>query len=88
MALYGMWLYIILFVVIFCETGLVVTPVPARRLAPVRDRRAGGAPRLAAAAPIDAPALLYVAGVLGDAVNYSIGHRLGPAVFTKENPGS
>ena len=39
-ALLGPWLYGLLFLIVFCETGLVVTPVPARRLAALRGRRA------------------------------------------------
>jgi len=83
MALYGMWLYIILFVVIFCETGLVVTPfLPGDSLLFATG---------ALVARPDSPLqlhwiilLLCVAGILGDAVNYSIGYRVGPKVFTKE----
>jgi membrane-associated protein len=84
MQAYGMWVYVILFVVIFCETGLVVTPfLPGDSLL-----FATGA--LIAARP-DSPVklawmlpLLCVAGVLGDAVNYAIGYRVGPKVFTRE----
>lgn len=83
MALYGMWLYLVLFVVIFCETGLVVTPfLPGDSLLFATG---------ALVARPDSPLhlgwiilLLCVAGVLGDAVNYSIGYRVGPRVFTKE----
>jgi membrane-associated protein len=83
----GPWFYVILFAVIFCETGLVVTPfLPGDSLL-----FAVGA--LAAAAGSSAPGLnvwvllllLSVAAVLGDAVNYAIGYRLGPKVFKYEN---
>jgi membrane-associated protein len=83
MALYGMWLYIILFVVIFCETGLVVTPfLPGDSLL-----FATGALVARPDSPLELHwviPLLCVAGILGDAVNYSIGLRVGPKVFTRE----
>ena len=79
----GGWLYLALFAVIFCETGLVVTPfLPGDSLL-----FAIGAlcaiPGSTVSAAIMIP-LLLVAAVLGDAVNYSIGRRVGPAVFTSE----
>ncbi|HEY3356863.1 MAG TPA: DedA family protein [Polyangia bacterium] len=83
MVLYGMWLYAILFVVIFCETGLVVTPfLPGDSLL-----FATGALAARPGSPLHLGwiiALLIVAGVLGDAVNYTIGYRLGPKVFSRE----
>ena len=83
MALYGMWLYAILFVVIFCETGLVVTPfLPGDSLL-----FATGALIARPDSPLTLHMmlpLLCVAGVLGDAVNYSVGYRVGPKVFTKD----
>jgi membrane-associated protein len=79
----GGWLYLALFAVIFCETGLVVTPfLPGDSLL-----FAVGAlcalPDSGVSAAIMIP-LLLIAAVLGDAVNYSIGRRVGPAVFTSE----
>ncbi len=75
---YGAWVYGILFVIVFCETGLVVTPfLPGDSLLFV-------AGTLAAAGGMDAGwlfALLAVAAVLGDSVNYWIGSRVGPRVF-------
>jgi membrane-associated protein len=83
MALYGLWLYAILFVVVFCETGIVVTPfLPGDSLL-----FATGALTARPGSPLELGwviALLIVAGVLGDAVNYSIGRRLGPKVFSRE----
>jgi membrane-associated protein len=80
---YGVWTYLILFAIIFCETGLVVTPfLPGDSLL-----FAVGALASLDGSPIGLPqvaALLIVAAVLGDAVNYSIGAYLGPAVFTSE----
>jgi len=79
----GPWLYVVLFLVVFCETGLVVTPfLPGDSLL-----FAIGALASIDGSPISLPlmiALLIVAAVLGDAVNYSIGHYLGPAVFQSE----
>lgn len=81
--LVGVWLYLILFLVIFCETGLVVMPfLPGDSLLFAVGALAaleGSAVKL----PIVLP-LLIVAAVLGDAVNYSIGKRMGPAVFKYE----
>ena len=75
---YGAWVYLILFVIIFCETGLVVTPfLPGDSLLFV-------AGALAAAGGLDVHLLalvLVVAAVLGNTVNYSIGYYLGPKVF-------
>ena len=79
----GPWLYALLFLVVFCETGLVVTPfLPGDSLL-----FAVGALASLDGSPIGLPQvalLLVVAAVLGDAVNYSIGAYLGPAVFTSE----
>lgn len=75
---YGTWVYGILFLIVFCETGLVVTPfLPGDSLLFV-------AGTLAAAGGMDAGwlfVLLAVAAVLGDSVNYWIGSRVGPQVF-------
>lgn len=75
---YGMWTYLILFLIIFAETGLVVTPfLPGDSLL-----FALGA--LAASGAINLETLiilLCIAAVLGDTVNYSIGNYLGPKVF-------
>jgi len=71
---YGPWLYVILFLIIFCETGLVVTPfLPG-------DSLLFMAGALAAGGGLD-PALLivllFVAAVLGDSVNYTVGKYFG-----------
>jgi membrane-associated protein len=77
-------LYIVLCLIIFAETGLVVTPfLPGDSLL-----FALGAISADAASPINLPlitVLLIVAAVLGDAVNYWVGYRIGPKVFTREN---
>lgn len=81
-AQYGLWLYAILFLIVFCETGLVVTPfLPGDSLL-----FAGGV--VAGAGLLGYPetmGVLLAAGILGDAVNYSIGRRVGPAIFRKDN---
>ena len=80
----GPWLYVVLFAVIFCETGLVVTPIlPGDSLL-----FAAGALAASASSTLSLPLLLVLliaAAILGDAVNYSIGAWLGPAVFKSEN---
>src|SRR5262245_41789751 len=80
----GAWLYLILFAVIFCETGLVVTPIlPGDSLL-----FAVGALAALPDSPISLSwllFLLFVAAVLGDAVNYTIGYQLGPKVFRYED---
>jgi membrane-associated protein len=79
---YGPWVYALLFVIIFCETGLVVTPIlPGDSLL-----FATGA--LSASGILNiwvVLLLLLAAAILGDAVNYSIGHFLGPKIFTAED---
>jgi membrane-associated protein len=77
----GPWLYLVLFVVIFCETGLVVTPfLPGDSLL-----FAIGALVSIPGSPLSLPLvlfLLWLGAVLGDAVNYAIGHYVGPRVFS------
>jgi membrane-associated protein len=80
----GGWLYLVLFLVIFCETGLVVTPfLPGDSLlfAVGALTALDGSPlKIAVIIP-----MLIIAAVLGDAVNYSIGRRIGPRVFVRED---
>jgi len=77
-ATYGAWVYLILFLIIFCETGLVVTPfLPGDSLLFV-------AGAVAAAGGMNIHLLvmlLIIAAVLGDAVNYGVGHYIGARVF-------
>jgi membrane-associated protein len=79
---YGSWAYGILFLIVFCETGLVVTPfLPGDSLL-----FAAGALASQGAFNVHLLALLLlVAAIVGDAVNYSIGRRMGPAVFERTN---
>jgi membrane-associated protein len=80
---FGPWMYLILFAVIFCETGLVVTPfLPGDSLLFAIGALIGrGLPLNIGWLAL----LLWVAAVLGDAANYAIGHYLGPKVFKYEN---
>ena len=75
----GPWLYVLLFAIIFCETGLVVTPfLPGDSLLfAVGALCALGGLNVAIIIP-----LLLLAAVLGDAANYYIGMTVGPKVFT------
>jgi membrane-associated protein len=78
---YGVWVYLILFLIIFCETGLVVTPfLPGDSLL-----FAIGA--LCGVGSLDLGTcigLLLVAAILGDTVNYWVGYWTGPKVFRME----
>ncbi|KZK74622.1 MAG: hypothetical protein A3K90_09210 [Pelodictyon luteolum] len=80
---YGLWLYLILFLIVFAETGLVVTPfLPGDSLI-----FAAGSLASVAGSALD-PHLLFLvffaAAVLGDTLNYWIGHKVGPKVFDYE----
>jgi membrane-associated protein len=79
---YGLWVYAILFVIVFLETGLVVTPfLPGDSLLFAAGVLAGtGALDIAVLIP-----LLIVAAVGGDNVNYEIGRKVGPRVFHEGN---
>ena len=75
---YGVWTYAILFVIIFCETGLVVTPfLPGDSLL----FAAGALAATGEMNPHTLVALLSLAAILGNMVNYTIGYALGPKVF-------
>ena len=79
---YGIWTYLILFLIIFCETGLVVTPILPG------DSLLFAAGAFAAIGALDVLwlfGLLTVAAVAGDTLNYWIGHYLGPKVFHKKD---
>ena len=79
----GPWLYLVLFLIVFCETGLVVTPfLPGDSLL-----FAVGALCSIEGSPVSLPLLAFLliaAAVLGDAVNYAIGNYLGPMVFSSD----
>lgn len=79
---FGVWTYILLFLIIFCETGLVVTPILPG------DSLLFGLGAFAANPYLKGPLevewlfiTLSIAAIAGDTVNYSIGHYIGPKVF-------
>jgi len=78
---YGPWTYGLLFLIVFCETGLVITPfLPG-------DSLLFAVGTFAAVGALDVMlvmTLLAIAAVAGDAVNYAIGRHLGPRVFTRQ----
>ncbi len=79
---YGNWTYLILFIILFCETGLVVTPILPG------DSLLFAIGTFCALGYLDiwkTLVLLSVAAILGDTVNYWIGHKIGPKVFHYEN---
>jgi membrane-associated protein len=79
----GPWLYVVLFAIIFAETGLVVTPfLPGDSLL-----FAVGAVAADAGSPVHiglTAVLLVIAAVVGDAANYAIGYLVGPRIFSRE----
>ncbi|MFY9811203.1 DedA family protein [Aquabacterium sp.] len=79
---YGMWVYALLFLIVFVETGLVVMPfLPGDSLLFVVGALAGtGAMSL----PV-AMGVLLVAAIAGDQLNYTIGRYIGPKVFQWED---
>lgn len=80
---YGSWIYAILFMVIFCETGLVVMPfLPGDSLLFIAGAVAAGG----GMDPVLLAGLLMVAAIVGDSTNYIIGRTAGEKLFS--NPGS
>lgn len=79
---YGTWTYFILFLIVFCETGLVVTPfLPGDWLLFI-------AGSLAAAGSLKLVPLLIIfniAAITGNAVNYWIGYSIGPGMLSKKS---
>ncbi len=80
--LFGAWVYVILFAIIFAETGLIITPfLPGDSLLFSVGTIAGnGMLNIWLVYWI-----MLVAAIAGDTVNYWVGHYLGPKVFSKEN---
>jgi membrane-associated protein len=84
---HGPWVYVLLFIIVFAETGLVVTPFlpgdsllfAAGALAATSDGQLNGWIVFA---------VLTVAAILGDAVNYAVGHYIGPKIFRAEDRSS
>jgi len=80
--MFGGWTYLIVFLVIFCETGLVVTPILPG------DSLLFGLGTFAAKGDLDPwllVILLSLAAIIGDTVNYAIGKYVGPKVFQRAN---
>lgn len=78
---YGVWVYAILFLIVFCETGLVVTPfLPGDSLLFASGVTAGAGLMGYGTVML----VLLAAGILGDAVNYFIGRHVGPAIFRRD----
>lgn len=79
---YGAWVYALLFVIVFVETGLVVMPfLPGDSLLFIVGALCGAE---LMSLPL-AMALLLLAAIAGDQVNYTIGRAVGPRVFRWEN---
>lgn len=79
---YGVWIYAILFLVIFCETGLVVMPfLPGDSLLFIAGAVAAGG----GMDPILLGGLLMLAAILGDSTNYVIGRTAGERLFSNPN---
>jgi membrane-associated protein len=79
---FGVWTYLIVFLIIFCETGLVVTPILPG------DSLLFGLGTFAARGDLDVGYLLIllsIAAIAGDTVNYAIGKYTGPKVFTQND---
>jgi len=85
---YGVWIYAILFLVIFCETGLVVMPfLPGDSLLFIAGALSA-APATAAGVGLDPVllgGLLMLAAILGDSTNYVIGRTAGERLFSNPN---
>jgi membrane-associated protein len=86
-AAHGPWVYALLFLIIFAETGLVITPfLPGDSLL-----FAAGALAAASGGQLNGWLvfiILAAAAILGDAVNYSVGHFVGPRIFRAEDRSS
>ncbi len=81
-ATYGGWMYGIIFLIVFAETGLVVTPLlPGDSLLFAAGTLCGAG----LLNPLIMVVVLLSAAIIGDAVNYSIGRRIGPRVFASHD---
>lgn len=80
--LFGNWTYVLLFVIVFAETGLVVTPfLPGDSLLFVVGTLSGSGYLNIAVSYFT----LLAAAIIGDTVNYWVGYKIGPKVFAQEN---
>lgn len=76
---YGVWVYLVLFLIVFAETGLVVLPfLPGDSLLFI----AGAFGATGSLDPVLLGALLIVAAITGNSLNYAIGRYIGPRVFS------
>ncbi|RXT71622.1 hypothetical protein B1F67_21105, partial [Pseudomonas syringae] len=79
---YGTWVYAILFLVIFCETGLVIMPfLPGDSLLFIAGAVAAGG----GMDPVLLAGLLMLAAILGDSTNYVIGRTVGEKLFSNSS---
>lgn len=79
---YGPWTYALLFLIVFCETGLVFIPfLPGDSLLFAAGAIAG----LGVLHPFTLILLLSIAAIIGDSLNYAIGAHIGPKVFREES---
>ena len=82
---YGLWIYAIIFLIVFCETGLVVTPfLPGDSLLFATGAIIAAQPEAGLSFWV-MYGIIFVAAVLGDATNYHIGKFIGEGVFKKES---
>jgi len=81
--LYGVWVYAIVFLIVFAETGLVVTPfLPGDSLLFAVGAIAASTGKLD---PVLCGVIIMVAAFCGDNVNYWVGRTIGPKVFSRED---
>lgn len=79
---YGMWTYALLFLLIFCETGLVITPfLPGDSVL----FATGALSSIGALKVLPLFIIFYLAAVIGDTANYHIGQKIGTKILEKEN---
>lgn len=82
---YGLWIYAIIFLIVFCETGLVVTPfLPGDSLLFATGAIIAAQPEAGLNFWV-MYGIIFVAAVIGDATNYHIGKFIGEGVFKKES---
>jgi membrane-associated protein len=82
---YGAWAYGIIFLIVFAETGLVVTPIlPGDSLLFAAGMVCGAG----LLNPVIMGVVLLAAAVIGDAVNYSVGRSMGPKIFSAQDQES
>jgi len=79
---YGIWTYALIFLIIFCETGLVITPfLPGDSIL----FAAGALASIGALKIFPLFIVFYLAAVIGDTANYHIGQKIGNKILDKEN---